>query len=154
MAAAPLESVWDNLVAALEGIKTGSTYRTTVYTVTTDPVGLLGVSPQQTPYVQLLWDAERSRLAASAFGLTDDELVFTLEWRLDCPSLTPADRRQAISDWVTDLEHAVMADISRGSAAWDTTIAHGPGGPWVDVNGTILGASTITVRVSRTTGAA
>ena len=45
-------------------------------------------------------------------------------------------------------------DETRGGVAWDTTIVDGPGGPWVDANGILLGTSTITVRLDRVRGAA
>lgn len=153
-AAAILEAVWDDLVDAIEAIRADDGYRTTVHTVTTDPVGLLAQSSQQTPFVQVLWDAERSRPSAGAFGDVDDTLVFAVEWRLDAPGLVEADRRQLLSDWRQDLEHALCVDVSRGGVAYDTEVADGPGGPWVDTQGTLLGSSTITVRVMRTRGAA
>jgi hypothetical protein len=154
MAAAALEAVWDDLVAAISGIRMADGYRTTVHTVTSDPVGLLSDSRLATPAVQILWEAERSRQDSGALGdITDEVLVFAVEWRLDCPGLDDSLRRQALSDWRTDLEHAVLADCSRGGVAWDTEIADGPG-PWVDATGILLGTSLITVRVSRARGVA
>lgn len=155
MSAAPLELVWDSLVDAIEGITTHGGYRTTVHHVTTEPTTLIGQSSQQTPAVVLMYDADRSTIVPSAMGdVVDDTLVFLAEWRIDCPGLTDADKRQAISDWHADIEKAVCADASRGGVAWETDIAPGPGGPWIDASGVILGTHTITVYVSRVRGAA
>lgn len=150
MAGSALQRVWDDLVATLEGIRIESGYSTTVRTVTTVPTSLLGLTAVQTPAVVVWWDASRSNVAPSALGdVVDDTLGFALDWRLDCPTLSEADRRAALAGFRADLERAVCDDSSRGGVAWDTEITDGTAGPWMDATGIILGASVVTVRVAR-----
>jgi len=149
--ATTLQTVWDDLVDAIEGIRVADGYHYTVQHVTTQPTSLLNLG--LTPAVVLWWDAGRSTTAPSALGdVYDEVLAFAADWRIDQPSLAERDRREALGNWRADLERAVLADCSRGGVAWDTEIVDGSGGPWMDANGVMLGSSLITVRVARTRG--
>lgn len=148
-----LRRVWASIMTALEGITSGTTYHHTVRFVTSDLVSLLSLSPQQTPAIMVMADAEGAQRVFHMAGQIRETYAFVLEGRVDAPGLTVDAKRDAYARLLTDIETALTRDVTRGGIAGATFI-RSPKGPFMglDQTGIVQFQQRVEVIVVRNTG--
>lgn len=123
------QAVWDDLVEALALITTGGGYHYTLSAanISTDMINLIG---WPTAPVVMIGPSEGSSRVFLASLRARDRIVFGLEARVDAPGTDPARKGEAFTDFVADIERALMVDMTRGGFAARTLIRP-PVGPFM-----------------------
>lgn len=148
-----LRQLWASLMTALEGIVSGTTYHHTVRVVTSDLVSLLSLSPQQTPALMVMADAEGAQRTFHMAGQIRETYPFVLEGRVDAPGGLVDAKRDAYARLLLDIEYAVTRDVTRGGIA-SATFVRAPKGPFMalDNSGIVQFQQRIDCVVVRRTG--
>lgn len=130
-----LRQLWASIMDALEGITGGANYHHTVKFVTSDLVSLLSLSPQQTPALMVMADAEGAQRTFHMAGQVRETYPFVIEGRVDAPGLVADAKRDAYAQLLTDIEYALTRDVTRGGIA-AATFVRPPKGPFMGLDNT------------------